>query len=268
MKESSHFSPEKVAKILGGGRMSIEEKQEFLEEHQEKLHQNADFVSKETYVELFKRIGLDGKTVVNIGAGYALSPDKEGGINHMTVAISEVRPSMTLIPVDVNHSRTKSWLLLDTHNPKKNDGINLEPVTADATRLPFPDASIDGYLSANLINEPRVNELESDFVRKILAEAFRVIKPGGFLIVSSFGYVWSEDAHGVVEYNNNIDVEEMVPIEMVKKILEESGFDSIESIPLDQGQIEEAVSRRLAHRPGAVRAGVQDACAFYATKPL
>jgi SAM-dependent methyltransferase len=194
--ESSDSFPKKAAAALGSGRMSEAEKREYLESHQDKLHHNADFVSVETYIDLFKKIDLTNKIVVNIGAGYSVSPLHYGAMNPVTMAISKIGVPMTFIPVDYNHDRTKSWLLLDTHDPKKNDLIQLEPVTGDATHLPFGDSSLDVYISTNLINEPREDELESNFVRRMIGEAYRVLRPGGSIVLSSFGYVWHRNADG------------------------------------------------------------------------
>jgi hypothetical protein len=72
---------------------------------------------------------------------------------------------------------------------------------------------------------------------------------------------------GGVVYNNNIDVEEMVPREMVERILRDTGFTSVEVVPLDSKDIKAAITRRRARFPEATDIGIQDACAYHGVKP-
>lgn len=255
-----------IAELFGHGRMTVEEKRSYLENHKEILFHNPDFVSMESYEALFRTLDLDGATVIDTGAGYAVSLGDGGGLSPKIRALNTINPHMTLIPVDYEHDRSKSWLLLDTQIEADNNNISLEPVTADVTRLPFADGSIDGYLSSNLVNEPRKLESERVFVTRMFKEAYRVLKPGGFLILSSFGYFWWKLKSGMIIYNDNIDVEEIIEKEQLRKILVESGFTNIQDIELSREALEKSVHERLERRDDAIETGVHEACAFIAKK--
>jgi SAM-dependent methyltransferase len=268
--KKSHFREKsaEIASILGDGRrMDVKQKQEYLESHGHNFFHNADLVSTETYKSLFSELDLTDKTIVNVGAGYSLS-GSYNGLNPMVEGLSQSRPKVVYIPLDYNHDRTKSWSLLESNDESKSDRITLEPVTADATALPLADESIDGYLSSNLINEPRKEESEYKFVQDMLAEAYRVIKPGGFIVLSSFGYFWWELDNGQVIYNDSIDIEEIVEKEMIYKIMARVGFEEIKELPLEQSEIELLIQQRLERHPDAIKAGIRDACAFFARKNL
>ena len=274
---SGHESPQSLPKeyfdelagILGEGKMSLQEKRAYLEEHKEKLFQNVDFVSVATYKEIFKNLNLEGKTVINVGAGYAIAPGLSL-VSPVVEALGELDPRMTLIPVDYDHSRNESWHLLSTSDENQNNNIDLKPVTADATELPFADNSIDGYVSNNLINEPRKEETEVAFVTRMFAEAYRVLKPGGFMVISSFGYFWWKLNTGSIIYNDNIDLDEIVEKEKIVEILGKVGFSQINEIALDEDLINKTCSERLERRAKSKgdtkEAGLRDACAFLVTK--
>lgn len=253
------------AKEMGHGRMSVADKELYLVEHGHTFFHNADFVSVDTYERLFRGFDLNNKTIINVGAGFSIHHPSSVEVNPMTEAISNINPKCTVIPLDYLHTRTKSWLLLDTQG-ESNDNIHLEPITGDATALPCKDESLDGYLSANLINEPRGKETELTFVRKMISEAYRVLKPGGFLVVSSFGYFWYKLEDETIIYNDNIDIDEIVEKEMVKIIFEKVGFSAVTEISLDERAIEEAVLGRSKRRMDATKCGVREQCAFLAIK--
>lgn len=250
---------------MGEGRITIDEKECYLLTHGHKFFHNADFVNVDTYKKLFEDIGLDGKTIVNVGAGFALSSAYKG-ITPMVEAISSLGQAVTLIPVDYDHIRTKSWLLLDTNKKESNDAVNLEPVTGDARSLPFKDNSLDGYLSTNLINESRKLETELSFVRKQIGEAYRVLKQGGFLVMSSFGYFWYRLKDGTVIFNGNIDLKEIVERDQIEEIIKKIGFSSVSQISLDEHEIQETIKQRLTRKDGTVECGVREECAFIAIK--
>ncbi|MEK7604456.1 MAG: methyltransferase domain-containing protein [Patescibacteria group bacterium] len=257
---------EKMGRVLGSGpRMSEEEKVAYLKEHMNLLRINVDFVSVETYRALFASLDLEGKTVVNVGAGTAIG-GSYNGMSPLMEALNSLDEKVVCIPLDYSHTRTKSWDLLDTDDPAKDGPVTLAPVTGDATALPFADASIDGYVSANLINEPRKDESEVVFVKKLLAEAYRVLSPGGFIVLSSFGYFWWKTADGKIVFNDLIDEEEIVSVAQIERYLRDAGFTEIRPIPLDQTEIQEVIAERRARKSDAVDTGVSEACAFFARK--
>ncbi len=64
----------------------------------------------------------------------------------------------------------------------RHDAERLAFVQANAEDLPFPDRSFDGYTIAfGIRNVPRIE--------KALAEAYRVLKPGGRILVLEFSHV-------------------------------------------------------------------------------
>lgn len=282
MREKESMKPEKpdyaeIARMFGEGRMSVAKKQVYLERYGEKLSSNADFVSMDTYRTALERFDLEGKTIVSVGAGYSINPNnKEQPLNPFVATLGEINTHTTLIPIDYDHDRTQSWLLLDTNDPHKNNLIVLKPVTADAIKLPFPSAAIDGYASMNLLNEPRTDaDSQEKFIGDVLCEAFRILKPGGFLIISSFGYFWWKNERGKVFYNDDIKPEEIVPKDSILDIVHHVGFTDVTKLGLDINATDKF--KNVIYREklkgvspeneikGAV--GIQESCAFIAVKP-
>jgi ubiquinone/menaquinone biosynthesis C-methylase UbiE len=75
---------------------------------------------------------------------------------------------------------------------------NVEVVTADATDLSYPDDSFDSVGSFTMLHHVPTAGLQN----KILAEAFRVLKPGGVLIASdSVASNGLHDFHAEDTYN-------------------------------------------------------------------
>lgn len=63
---------------------------------------------------------------------------------------------------------------------KRYDGSNVEVIAGDATRLSWPDGSFDSVGSFTMLHHVPTQALQNE----ILAEALRVLKPGGVLIAS------------------------------------------------------------------------------------
>src|SRR6266705_2376973 len=107
---------------------------------------------------------LPGEVVLDLGSG--------GGID-VLLSARRVGPTGKAYGLDM----TDEMLALARENQRKAGVENVEFLKGDIERIPLPDASVDVIISNCVIN------LAAD-KRKVLAEAFRVLRPGGRFAVS------------------------------------------------------------------------------------
>jgi len=105
-----------------------------------------------------------GETVLDLGSG--------GGID-VLLSARRVGPTGKAIGLDM----TDEMLALARANQAKAGVTNAEFLKGDIEHIPLPDESVDVIISNCVIN------LSAD-KRRVLAEAFRVLKPGGRFSVS------------------------------------------------------------------------------------
>ncbi len=107
---------------------------------------------------------LPGETVLDLGSG--------GGID-VLLSARRVGPTGKAYGLDM----TDEMLALARENQAKAKVDNVEFLKGDIEKIPLPDASVDVVISNCVINLA----LDKD---EVLAEAFRVLRPGGRFAVS------------------------------------------------------------------------------------
>jgi arsenite methyltransferase len=163
----------------------------------------------------------EGEVVLDLGSG--------GGID-VLLSARRVGPTGKAFGLDM----TDEMLALARENQRKEGVENVEFLKGDIEAIPLPDASVDVIISNCVIN------LSAD-KRKVIAEAFRVLKPGGRFAVSDVvirGEVPAEVRSSMELWVGC--VAGALTEEEFRSLLEENGFEQIGIEPTRVYQFQDA----------------------------
>ncbi len=172
--------------------------------------------------------------------------DIAGGTGDLARAFQErVGPTGTVLLTDINAA-----MLARGRDRMLDEGRVIEAVRCDAERLPFPDRTFDCVSVAfglrNMTHKDRA-----------LAEMFRVLRPGGRLLVLEFSKVWSPldplyrlytmqllPAMGKVVANDSASYRYLAESiakhpdqETLKQMMADAGFERVEYFNLSAGVV-------------------------------
>ena len=108
-----------------------------------------------------------GPNVLEIGPGPGLTTD----------LLRTSVPRLTALEIDPTLAGSLSTRL---------KGTNVRIIEGDATKMPFGDSEFSGAVSFTMLHHVPSRELQN----KVLAEVFRVLKPGGFFVGSDSLQNW------------------------------------------------------------------------------
>ncbi len=197
-----------------------------------------------------------GETVLDLGSG--------GGID-VLLSARRVGPTGKAYGLDM----TDEMLALALENQRRSGIVNVEFLKGAIENIPLPDNSVDVIISNCVIN------LSADKDR-VLAEAFRVLRPGGRLAVSDVVVrgkipaeirrsieLWIGCVAGALEENEyrsklaragfealEVEPTRIYRVEEARKFLSQAGIDVDAVAPLLDGKLMSAFVR--ARKPRAV----------------
>ena len=163
----------------------------------------------------------EGETVLDLGSG--------GGID-VLLSARRVGPLGKAYGLDM----TDEMLALARENQRKAGVANVEFLKGEIEQIPLPDASVDLIISNCVIN------LSAD-KRRVLREAFRVLRPGGRFAVSDV--VVNGEVPADVRRSMELWVgciAGALEVEEFKALLRETGFEAEEIEPTRVYRIEDA----------------------------
>ena len=162
-----------------------------------------------------------GETVLDLGSG--------GGID-VLLSARRVGPTGKVYGLDM----TDEMLALARENQKKAGATNVEFLKGEIEQIPLPDNSVDVIISNCVIN------LSSD-KRRVLREAFRVLKPGGRFAVSDV--VVRGEIPEAVRKSMELwvgCVAGALHEDEYRTLLKDAGFDTVDVEPWRVYQVEDA----------------------------
>jgi ubiquinone/menaquinone biosynthesis C-methylase UbiE len=146
------------------------------------------FVVARFVLDINGRGSLPTEAFLRSGGGRVL--DLGAGTGRSSIMVLEARPQTTVVALDLfgesfdqhfGHSQTpQQKLLANLKAANVDQRVTIQ--TADMRKLPFPAASFDAIVSAYA-----VDHLNREGSRQTLAEAGRVLKPGGDFLLMLVG---------------------------------------------------------------------------------
>jgi ubiquinone/menaquinone biosynthesis C-methylase UbiE len=115
---------------------------------------------------------------------------------------------------------------------QRYEGTNVEVVVGDATTLTYPDGTFDSVGSFTMLHHVPTSQLQN----AILAEALRVLRPGGVLVASD-----SLPSNGLHDFHVDDNCNPIDPGTLITR-LQTIGFDQITVVVGD-------ILKFIAHKP-------------------